>query len=116
MVGRLITQNPEIHRAGREILRCGTSYGMLDPTAVATSVESAISAAALPRGVQLRPGSCNRQPAFATYQPDERGRLVAGGLLVRQLGEVDGRILITALVSYRDPALAVRCGLPEVVG
>ena len=24
--------------------------------------------------------------------------------------------LITALVSYRDPALAVRCGLPAVLG
>ena len=33
-----------------------------------------------------------------------------------QLGEVAGQILITALVSYRDPALAVRCGLPEIIG
>jgi RNA polymerase sigma-70 factor, ECF subfamily len=85
-------------------------------TAVATFVETAIFAAARPHGVQLRPGSCNGQPAFATYQPDERGRLAASGLQVLQLGEVDGQILITALVSYRDPGLAVRCGLPEFVG
>ena len=84
--------------------------------AVATFIETAIFAAARPYGVQLRPGSCNGQPAFATYQPDERGRLAASGLQVLQLGEVDGQILITALVSYRDPALAVRCGLPAILG
>jgi len=32
---------------------------------------------------------------------------------VRQLGEVDDQPLITTLVSYRDPALAIRCGLPS---
>jgi DNA-directed RNA polymerase specialized sigma24 family protein len=32
--------------------------------------------------------------------------------VVLQLGEVQGRLLITTLVSYRDPALAIRCGLP----
>jgi hypothetical protein len=66
--------------------------------------------------VQLRPGSCNGQPAFAVYQPDGDGRLAAGGLQVLQLGEVAGQIVITALVSYRDPALAVRCGLPGIIG
>jgi RNA polymerase sigma-70 factor (ECF subfamily) len=85
-------------------------------TAVATFIETAIFAAARPHGVQLRPGSCNGQPAFATYEPDERGRLAASGLQVLQLREEDGRILIAALVSYRDPALAVRCGLPEIIG
>jgi RNA polymerase sigma-70 factor (ECF subfamily) len=84
--------------------------------AVAVFVETAIFAAARPHGVQLMPGSCNGQPAFGTYQPDERGRLAASGLQVLQLGEVDGQILITALVSYRDPALAVRCGLPAILG
>ena len=83
--------------------------------AVAAFTEAAIFAPARPHGVQLRPGACNGQPAFATYEPDEHGRLVASGLLVLQLGEVDGRVLVTALVSYRDPALAVRCGLPEVI-
>jgi len=66
--------------------------------------------------VQLRPGSCNGQPAFADYQPDEHGRVAVSGLQVLQLGEVHGQILIAALVSYRDPALAVRCGLPEILG
>jgi RNA polymerase sigma-70 factor (ECF subfamily) len=84
--------------------------------AVAAFVETAVFAAARPHGVQLMPGSCNGQPAFGTYQPDERGRLAASGLQVLQLGEVDGQILITALVSYRDPALAVRCGLPAILG
>jgi hypothetical protein len=30
------------------------------------------------------------------------------------LGNVGGQVLITAMVSYRDAALAIRCGLPEV--
>jgi RNA polymerase sigma-70 factor (ECF subfamily) len=83
--------------------------------AAAAFIEAAVFAPARPHGVQLRPGFCNGQPAFATYQPDEHGRLVASGLQVLQLGEVDGQVLVTALVSYRDPALAVRCGLPEVI-
>jgi hypothetical protein len=65
--------------------------------------------------VTLRAGSCNGQPAFATYEPDGGGRLVATGLQIVQLSDVDGELLITALVSYRDPAVAVRCGLPAVI-
>ena len=83
--------------------------------AVATFMETAIFAPARPHGVQLMPGFCNGQPAFATYQPDDHGRLAASGLQVLQLGEVDGQVLVTALVSYRDPTLAARCGLPEVI-
>lgn len=85
-------------------------------TAVAGFIEAAIFAAARPQGVHLRAGSCNGQPAFASYEPDEHGRLAASGLQILQLGEVNGRVLITALVSYRDPGLAVRCGLPAVIG
>jgi RNA polymerase sigma-70 factor (ECF subfamily) len=84
--------------------------------AVARFIDAAVFAAARPRGVHLRAGSCNGQPAFADYEPDEHGQLVASGLQILQLGEVDGRVLITALVSYRDPELAVRCGLPAVIG
>ena len=80
--------------------------------AVAAFVESAIFAAARPHGVPLRAGSCNGQPAFATYAPDDQGHLTVGGLQVLQLAEVDGEPLITMVVSYRDPALAIRCGLP----
>jgi len=80
--------------------------------AVAAFIENAIFAPARPHGVHLRAGSCNGQPAFATYQPDGEGHLVVSGLQVLQLGEVDGQPLITTLVSYRDPALAIRCGLP----
>jgi RNA polymerase sigma-70 factor (ECF subfamily) len=80
--------------------------------AVAAFVAEAIFAPARPHGVPLRAGSCNGQPAFATYQPDGDGHLVVSGLQVLQLGEVDGQPLITTLVSYRNPALAIRCGLP----
>jgi RNA polymerase sigma-70 factor (TIGR02960 family) len=80
--------------------------------AVAAFVASAIFTPSRPHGVHLRAGSCNGQPAFATYEPDGENRLVVSGLQVLQLGEVNGRPLITALVSYRDPALAIRCGLP----
>src|SRR5215472_16591158 len=80
--------------------------------AVSACVEQAIFAPARPYGVQLTAGTCNGQPAFATYEPDGQGQLVVSGLQVLQLGEVDGEPLVTTLVSYRDPALAIRCGLP----
>jgi RNA polymerase sigma-70 factor (TIGR02960 family) len=80
--------------------------------AVAAFMENAVFAPARPHGIRLRAGWCNGQPAFATYEPDGQGRLVVSGLQVLQLADVDGQPLITALVSYRDPALATRCGLP----
>jgi RNA polymerase sigma-70 factor (ECF subfamily) len=83
--------------------------------AVAAFTESAVFAPARPRGIRLKAGWCNGQPAFATYEPDGQGRLVASGLQVLQLANVDGQPLITALVSYRDPALAIRCGLPAAL-
>lgn len=84
--------------------------------AVAAFVESAVFAAAGPDGIHLRAGSCNGQPAFAPYQRDGEGRLAVTGLQILQLGEAEGKPLIIALVSYRDPALAVRCGFPMVIG
>ena len=42
-------------------------------------------AAARQHGVHMAAGSCNGQPAFATYQPDAQGSLVASGLQVLQL-------------------------------
>jgi RNA polymerase sigma-70 factor (ECF subfamily) len=83
--------------------------------AVAAFVENAVFAPARPHGIRLRAGWCNGQPAFATYEPDGQGRLAASGLQVLQLASVNGRPLITALVSYRDPALAIRCGLPATL-
>jgi RNA polymerase sigma-70 factor, ECF subfamily len=83
--------------------------------AVAVFIENVVFAPARPHGVRLRAGRCNGQPAFATYEPDRQGRLAASGLQVLQLVIVDGQPLITALVSYRDPALAIRCGLPAVL-
>jgi RNA polymerase sigma-70 factor (ECF subfamily) len=90
--------------------------------AVGRFIGDAIFAAARPHGVTLRAGACNGQPAFATYEPDgaaepgEATRLVATGLQIVQLSDVNGELLITALVSYRDPAVAVRCGLPAIIG
>jgi RNA polymerase sigma-70 factor (ECF subfamily) len=83
--------------------------------AVAEFTENAIFASARPHGVTLRFGSCNGQPAFATYEPDGAGHLVATGLQILQVGLVNGEPLITALVSYRDPAIASRCGLPAII-
>jgi RNA polymerase sigma-70 factor (TIGR02960 family) len=83
--------------------------------AVAAFVENAIFTPARPYGIRLTAGMCNGQPAFATYEPDGQGRLMASGLQVLQLATVDGEPLITALVSYRDPALAIRCGLPATL-
>jgi RNA polymerase sigma-70 factor (ECF subfamily) len=81
--------------------------------AVAAFVENAIFAPARPHGVPLRASSCNGQAAFGTYEPDGHGRLIVSGLQILQLGLRDSEPLITALVSYRDPALAIRCGLPH---
>ena len=64
--------------------------------AVAAFIENAIFAPARPHGVRLQAGSCNGQPAFATYEPDGHGRLAVSGLQVLQLGDVDGQPLITA--------------------
>ena len=83
--------------------------------AVAAFVENAVFGPARPHGIRLRAGSCNGQPAFATYEPDAEGRLAVTGLQILQLGISDGQPLITALVSYRDPSLAIRCGLPTVL-
>jgi RNA polymerase sigma-70 factor (ECF subfamily) len=83
--------------------------------AVAQFIDNMIFAAARPHGVTLRPGWCNGQPAFATYEPDGTGRLAASGLQILQVAEVNGEPLIIALVSYRDPAIAVRCGLPAII-
>jgi RNA polymerase sigma-70 factor (TIGR02960 family) len=80
--------------------------------AVAAFVENAVFAPARPHGIRLRAGACNGQPAFGTYEPDGHGRLAVSGLQVLQLANAGGRPLITALVSYRDPGVAIRCGLP----
>lgn len=83
--------------------------------AVAPFLETAVFGPARPTGVTLRPGRCNGQPAFATYEPDGQGGLAASGLQVPRLAEAEGQPLIAAVVSYRDPALAIRCGLRATV-
>jgi RNA polymerase sigma-70 factor (ECF subfamily) len=80
--------------------------------AVAAFVEAEIFARARPHGVPMRAGWCNGQPAFATYEPDGQGRLAASGLQILELDGRGGRPRVTAIVSFRDPALAARCGLP----
>ena len=83
--------------------------------AVAAFIEEAIFAAARPHGIHLEAGYCNGQPAFATYEPGPEGSLAVTGLQVLQLADTSGQPLITALASYRDPALAIRCGMPAVL-
>jgi RNA polymerase sigma-70 factor (ECF subfamily) len=89
--------------------------------AAAQFIDDVVFAAARPYGVTLRAGSANGQPAFATYEPEEAAepggatRLVVTGLQIVQLSDVNGELLISALVSYRDPEVAVRCGLPAVI-
>jgi RNA polymerase sigma-70 factor (TIGR02960 family) len=83
--------------------------------AVATFIEEAVFAAARPHGIHLEAGSCNGQPVFATYEPDAEGRLAVSGLQILQLADTGGQPLIAALVSYRDPTLAIRCGMPAVL-
>jgi ketosteroid isomerase-like protein len=84
-------------------------------------IEDVVFAPVRPHGVTLRAGRCNGQPAFATYEPAEAAepdgaiRLVVTGLQIVQLSDVNSELLISALVSYRDPAVAVRCGLPAVI-
>ena len=83
--------------------------------AVAQFIEGAIFAAARPHGIHLEAGYCNGQPAFATYEPGPEGGLTVTGLQVLQLADTGGQPLITALASYRDPALAIRCGMPALL-
>jgi RNA polymerase sigma-70 factor (TIGR02960 family) len=84
--------------------------------AVAAFVEAEIFARARPHGVPMRAGWCNGQPAFATYEPDGQGGLAASGLQILELDGRAGRPRVTAIVSFRDPALAARCGLPASLG
>jgi RNA polymerase sigma-70 factor (TIGR02960 family) len=83
---------------------------------VADFVSEMVFAPSRPAGVPLRMGWCNGQPAFAVYEPDDEDRLVASGLQVLELGEAGGRLLVQAIVSFRDPELAVRCGFPRAAG
>jgi RNA polymerase sigma-70 factor (ECF subfamily) len=80
--------------------------------AVAAFIETAVFVPARPHGVMVRAGSCNGQLAVATYQPDDAGNLVIGGLQILELAIADGEPLIAAIISYRDPDLAIRCGMP----
>jgi RNA polymerase sigma-70 factor (ECF subfamily) len=80
--------------------------------AVATFVDRAIFAAARPYGVTLRRGSCNGQPAFASYEPDAGGSLAVSGVQVLEVRLRHGRPAVADIVSYRDAGLAVRCGFP----
>lgn len=83
--------------------------------AVSTFIEQAIFAKARPYGVNVVAGWCNDQPSFATYEPGHDGTLVVSGLQLLEVRELEGAARITDIVSYRDPDLAVRCGLPPSV-
>jgi RNA polymerase sigma-70 factor (ECF subfamily) len=84
--------------------------------AVAAFVEEQIFARVRPHGIPMVAGWCNGQPAFATYEPAAGGGLAASGLQVLELAERDGQPRITTIVSFRDPGLVIRCGLPALLG
>jgi hypothetical protein len=67
--------------------------------AVAAFVENAIFAPARRHEMHPTPGSCNGQPALATYEPGDDDHLVVTGLQVLQLGDLNGQPMVTALVS-----------------
>lgn len=80
---------------------------------VAGFIEGVIFGPSRPYGVSVRLGGANGQPAVATYEPGPGGRLLAGGL---QIIDVDSNSkTITAITSFRDPGLAVRCGFPTTI-
>jgi RNA polymerase sigma-70 factor (ECF subfamily) len=79
---------------------------------VGAFVENAIFVRARPYGVSLQSGWCNSQPAFAIYEPGQDGSLLASGVQVLEFRQRHGEALITNIVSYRNPELAVRCGFP----
>jgi RNA polymerase sigma-70 factor (ECF subfamily) len=81
-------------------------------SAVAAFVESVIFGPSRPYGVAVLSGSCNSQPAVASYAPGSDGALVIGGVQILQLALVGDRPLVAEIVSYRDPELAIRCGFP----
>jgi hypothetical protein len=80
--------------------------------AVAAFVEAVIFGPSRPHGVAVLAASCNGQLAVGTYAPDADGALVVGGVQILQLRAVGDELLVSGIVSYRDPELAVRCGLP----
>lgn len=81
--------------------------------AVATFVESAIFGPSRPDGVTMHVGSVNGQPALATYAPSPDDSLRVDGLQVLHVRQ-DGAA-IEAITSFRDPALALRCGFPRTI-
>jgi len=79
--------------------------------AVTGFIESAVFAHVRPHGITMRVGRANGQPAIATYAPGPDGDLVVDGLQVLDIDPGTSRI--TAITSFRDPGLAVRCGFTE---
>ena len=80
---------------------------------VAAFIETAIFGPARPHGVTVRLGGANGQPALATYEPGPESTMIASGL---QVLDVDGDSnTITAITSFRDPDIAVRCGFPMAI-
>ena len=81
--------------------------------AVGAFVESVIFEPARPHGVAVRVGRANAQPAVATYEPREDGIFVVNGLQILDIDRSSGEII--AITSFRDPSIAIRCGLPASI-
>lgn len=80
---------------------------------VATFIEAAIFGPARPHGITVRLGGANGQPALATYEAGPDNTMIASGLQVLDV-DVDSNT-ITAITSFRDPDIAVRCGFPMTI-
>lgn len=80
---------------------------------VAGFVEAAIFGPARPHGVTMRIGRANGQPALATYAMRPDDTMIVDGLQVLDIHP--DATCITAITSFRDPNLAVRCGFAPVI-
>lgn len=82
-------------------------------TSVAGFIEGAIFNPARPNGIAMRMGRANGQPALATYEPGPDTLMIANGLQVLEINSQTNTI--TAITSFRDPNIAIRCGLPATI-
>ena len=80
---------------------------------VAAFIEAAIFGPARPHGITMRIGRANGQPALATYAMGPHQCMVVDGLQVLDIHP--DSTSVTAITSFRDPDLALRCGFAATI-